>query len=71
MFHIGYVSDIDTISIPHGYSRIRTHDVSELIIFIFKKHFIGYLDTTHIYQDTFKILHKYVTKMKGKKVRCI
>ena len=67
MFHIGYVSDIDTISIPHGYSRIRTHDVSELIIFIFKKHFIGYLkDTQQMHNDTYKIIHNtYPRKGEG------
>jgi len=37
------VSDMYRIPILYGYSRIRIHEVSELIILIFKKYFIGYL----------------------------
>jgi len=43
------VSDTYQISILHGYSRIRTHEVSELNILI----------KIYMLSDTYKILHKY------------
>jgi len=56
------VSNTNRIPILHGYSRIRIHEVSELIILIFNKYFIGYLcDTPRIHKDTshIRIQEKY------------
>jgi len=38
-----HVSDMYQILILYGYSWIRTHEVSKLIILIFLKYFIGYI----------------------------